>query len=185
MEEEEYKGEEALFEKMLQDLAWHVQIEKSKEASFGGFAALIQKDEVILDPITDSSVVGYTLPSTVDSTVVGRVLAKERIEHLTYRRLARNFLNLQFKSPSLISKILFLPLGANSIFGVSWESRFLLRVLRIGLKTFKLNMEDDLHNVQQALEGLEQQLSCLVKGLKDLKREEEAILEQISRRNLG
>ncbi|KAI5681041.1 hypothetical protein M9H77_02268 [Catharanthus roseus] len=54
-----------------------------------------------------------------------------------------------------------------------------------GLKTFKLNMEDDLCYVQQALEGLEQRLSCLVKGVKDLKREEEAFLEQSSRRNLG
>ncbi|KAI5652470.1 hypothetical protein M9H77_29657 [Catharanthus roseus] len=46
-------------------------------------------------------------------------------------------------------------------------------------------MEDDLHRVQQALEGLEQQLSCLAKGVKDLRREEEAILEQSNRRNLG
>ncbi|KAI5676929.1 hypothetical protein M9H77_07879 [Catharanthus roseus] len=46
-------------------------------------------------------------------------------------------------------------------------------------------MEDDLHNVEQALEGFVQHLSCL-KGVKDLRREEEAILEQSSRRrNLG
>ncbi|KAI5652991.1 hypothetical protein M9H77_30178 [Catharanthus roseus] len=54
-----------------------------------------------------------------------------------------------------------------------------------GLKTIKVNMEDDLHHVQQALKGLEQQLSCLAKGVMDLRREEEAILEQSSRRNLG
>ncbi|KAI5681908.1 hypothetical protein M9H77_03136 [Catharanthus roseus] len=38
--------------------------------------------------------------------------------------------------------------------------------------------------MQQALEGLEQQLSCLAKDVGDIKREEEDILE-ISRRNLG
>ncbi|KAI5683073.1 hypothetical protein M9H77_04301 [Catharanthus roseus] len=54
-----------------------------------------------------------------------------------------------------------------------------------GLNTFKLSMEEDLRHVQQALEELEQQLSCLAKGVKDLRREEEAILEQSSRRNLG
>ncbi|KAI5653336.1 hypothetical protein M9H77_30523 [Catharanthus roseus] len=50
--------------------------------------------------------------------------------------------------------------------------------------TSKSNMEDELHHVQQALEGLEQQLSCLAKGVRDLKGEKEAILEQSSRRNL-
>ncbi|KAI5676468.1 hypothetical protein M9H77_07418 [Catharanthus roseus] len=54
-----------------------------------------------------------------------------------------------------------------------------------GFKTSKLNMEDDLCHVQQALEGLEQQLSCLGKGVKDLRREEEIILEQSSGRNLA
>ncbi|KAI5653024.1 hypothetical protein M9H77_30211 [Catharanthus roseus] len=44
-------------------------------------------------------------------------------------------------------------------------------------------MEDDLHHVQQALKGLEQQLSCLAKAAKDLRREEEAIFEQSSRRD--
>ncbi|KAI5662520.1 hypothetical protein M9H77_21843 [Catharanthus roseus] len=38
-------------------------------------------------------------------------------------------------------------------------------------------MEEDLRHVQQALEGLEQQLSCLAKGVKDLRKEEEANLE--------
>ncbi|KAI5681378.1 hypothetical protein M9H77_02605 [Catharanthus roseus] len=46
-------------------------------------------------------------------------------------------------------------------------------------------MEDDLRHVKQALEGLEQQLSYLAKGVKDLRRKEETILEQSSRRNLG
>ncbi|KAI5663995.1 hypothetical protein M9H77_23318 [Catharanthus roseus] len=46
-------------------------------------------------------------------------------------------------------------------------------------------MEDALHHMQQALEGLEEQLLCLAKSVGDLKREEEAILEQSSRRNLG
>ncbi|KAI5667725.1 hypothetical protein M9H77_17578 [Catharanthus roseus] len=36
-----------------------------------------------------------------------------------------------------------------------------------------------------AIEGLDQQLSCLAKDVGDLKREEEAILEQRSRSNLG
>ncbi|KAI5663057.1 hypothetical protein M9H77_22380 [Catharanthus roseus] len=49
-------------------------------------------------------------------------------------------------------------------------------------------MEDKFHHVQriqQALEGLMQQLSCISKIVGDLKREEEAILEQSSRRNHG
>ncbi|KAI5664018.1 hypothetical protein M9H77_23341 [Catharanthus roseus] len=46
-------------------------------------------------------------------------------------------------------------------------------------------MEHELHHIQQAIKGLEQQLSCLAKIVRDLKREEEAILEQSSRRNLG
>ncbi|KAI5653440.1 hypothetical protein M9H77_30627 [Catharanthus roseus] len=46
-------------------------------------------------------------------------------------------------------------------------------------------MEEDLRHVQQALEGLGQQLSCLAKDGKDLRREEGAILDQSSRRNLG
>ncbi|KAI5649382.1 hypothetical protein M9H77_35387 [Catharanthus roseus] len=46
-------------------------------------------------------------------------------------------------------------------------------------------MEDDFRHMQQILEGLEQQLSCPAEGVKDLRREEEAILEQSSRRNLG
>ncbi|KAI5682758.1 hypothetical protein M9H77_03986 [Catharanthus roseus] len=54
-----------------------------------------------------------------------------------------------------------------------------------GFKTYNSNMEEDLRHVQQALEGLEQQLSCLAKGVKDLKREKETILEQSSKRNLG
>ncbi|KAI5664138.1 hypothetical protein M9H77_23461 [Catharanthus roseus] len=55
---------------------------------------------------------------------------------------------------------------------------------QLGLKTIKLNMKDDLHHVQQALEGLEEQLSCLAKGVKDLRREEEAILEQTWEQNV-
>ncbi|KAI5653021.1 hypothetical protein M9H77_30208 [Catharanthus roseus] len=46
-------------------------------------------------------------------------------------------------------------------------------------------MEKDLRHVQQALEGMEQQLSCLAKDVKDLKGEEEAIFEQSSRRDFG
>ncbi|KAI5671330.1 hypothetical protein M9H77_11694 [Catharanthus roseus] len=38
--------------------------------------------------------------------------------------------------------------------------------------------------MQQAIEGLEQQLSCLAKNVGDLKREAKVILEQRSRRNL-
>ncbi|KAI5672736.1 hypothetical protein M9H77_13100 [Catharanthus roseus] len=37
----------------------------------------------------------------------------------------------------------------------------------------------------KALKGLEQHLSCLAKGVKDLRSEEEAILEQSNRGNLG
>ncbi|KAI5681750.1 hypothetical protein M9H77_02978 [Catharanthus roseus] len=51
-----------------------------------------------------------------------------------------------------------------------------------------VDIEDEFHNVQRmqkAIEGLEQQLSCVAKSVGDLKREEEAILEQSSRRNLG
>ncbi|KAI5653014.1 hypothetical protein M9H77_30201 [Catharanthus roseus] len=44
-------------------------------------------------------------------------------------------------------------------------------------------MEDDICHVQQTLKGLEQQLSRLAKGVKELKREEEAIFEQNSRRD--
>ncbi|KAI5682097.1 hypothetical protein M9H77_03325 [Catharanthus roseus] len=51
----------------------------------------------------------------------------------------------------------------------------------LGFKISKSNMEDELRHVQQAWEGLEQQLSSLGKGVKDLKIEEEAILEQSSR----
>ncbi|KAI5662510.1 hypothetical protein M9H77_21833 [Catharanthus roseus] len=66
--EEEYKGKVALFEKMLQDLAWHVleeqredfrgsktfllsrvQMEESKEASLGGFIASKPTEEINLD----------------------------------------------------------------------------------------------------------------------------------------
>ncbi|KAI5676624.1 hypothetical protein M9H77_07574 [Catharanthus roseus] len=46
-------------------------------------------------------------------------------------------------------------------------------------------MEDELRHIRQAIEGLDQQLSCLTKDVGDLKREEEAILEQSSRRNIG
>ncbi|KAI5681206.1 hypothetical protein M9H77_02433 [Catharanthus roseus] len=46
-------------------------------------------------------------------------------------------------------------------------------------------MEDDLRHVQQALKGLYQQLSCLAKGMTHLKREEETIFEQSSRRDFG
>ncbi|KAI5683694.1 hypothetical protein M9H77_04922 [Catharanthus roseus] len=50
------------------------------------------------------------------------------------------------------------------------------------------NMEDEFHHMQrmqQALKGLKQQPSCLAKGVKDLKREEEASFEQSSRRDFG
>ncbi|KAI5676211.1 hypothetical protein M9H77_07161 [Catharanthus roseus] len=46
-------------------------------------------------------------------------------------------------------------------------------------------MEDDSRHEQQDFEGLEQQLSCLIKGVKDLRKEEEAILEQSNRKNHG
>ncbi|KAI5649968.1 hypothetical protein M9H77_35973 [Catharanthus roseus] len=46
-------------------------------------------------------------------------------------------------------------------------------------------MKDGLLHAQQALKGLEQQLSCLVKDVNDLKREEEAYYEQSNRRHLG
>ncbi|KAI5653453.1 hypothetical protein M9H77_30640 [Catharanthus roseus] len=39
-------------------------------------------------------------------------------------------------------------------------------------------MEDDLRHMQQALKASEQQLSCLAKGVKDLRIEEEANYEQ-------
>ncbi|KAI5672625.1 hypothetical protein M9H77_12989 [Catharanthus roseus] len=39
--------------------------------------------------------------------------------------------------------------------------------------------------MQQVIEGLEQQISCLAKDVGDLKRDEEAIFEQSSIRNLG
>ncbi|KAI5672398.1 hypothetical protein M9H77_12762 [Catharanthus roseus] len=54
-----------------------------------------------------------------------------------------------------------------------------------GFKSSSSNMEEDLRHVQKALEGLEDQLSCLAKGVEDLKREEEAILEQSNRRSLS
>ncbi|KAI5653087.1 hypothetical protein M9H77_30274 [Catharanthus roseus] len=46
-------------------------------------------------------------------------------------------------------------------------------------------MEDEVQRMQQALKGLKQQLSCLAKGVKDLKGEERANYEQISGRDLG
>ncbi|KAI5652989.1 hypothetical protein M9H77_30176 [Catharanthus roseus] len=58
-------------------------------------------------------------------------------------------------------------------------------IIKRDFKTSNLNMEEGLCHMQQPLEGLEQQLSCLAKGVKDLRKEEEAILEQSSRRNLG
>ncbi|KAI5649626.1 hypothetical protein M9H77_35631 [Catharanthus roseus] len=55
----------------------------------------------------------------------------------------------------------------------------------LGFKTSNSNMGEDLCHVQQALQGIEQQLSRLAKDVKDLKREEETIFEQSSRRDFG
>ncbi|KAI5649354.1 hypothetical protein M9H77_35359 [Catharanthus roseus] len=58
----------------------------------------------------------------------------------------------------------------------SWVTQVNLINL-VSFKIFKSNMEDELHHVQHPVEGLEQQLSCLAKGMGKLKREKEASFE--------
>ncbi|KAI5680782.1 hypothetical protein M9H77_02009 [Catharanthus roseus] len=71
----------------------------------------------------------------------------------------------------------------NVLGGISLFKLFFFQILIKGLICI-----DALHHVQrmqQALKGLEQQFSCLIKDVKDLKREEEAIFEKSSRRDFG
>ncbi|KAI5676928.1 hypothetical protein M9H77_07878 [Catharanthus roseus] len=56
------------------------------------------------------------------------------------------------------------------------RSRWSVGITKSLIETFKSNIEDELHH---------QQLSYVAKDVGDLRREEEAILEKSSRRNLG
>ncbi|KAI5672620.1 hypothetical protein M9H77_12984 [Catharanthus roseus] len=50
--EEEHKGMAVIFEKILQNITWHVQVEESKEASLEGFVAPKSKEKEFLGPTT-------------------------------------------------------------------------------------------------------------------------------------